>query len=101
MRSFVISLKSAVDRRLHIQEQFACKDIPFPILMRLNRKEIDELAQKYSISILDSGLSKGELGCLFSHVLLWKKAIDEQMDYIAVFEDDIYLGERANDFLIE
>jgi len=100
VKNFVISLKSASDRRLHIQEQFACKDIPFQFFDAIKPQEIDELAQKYSISILDSGLSKGELGCLFSHVLLWKKAIDEQMDYIAVFEDDIYLGERANDFLV-
>ena len=51
MRSFVISLKSAVDRRLHIQEQFACKDIPFQFFDAIEPQEIDELAQKYSISI--------------------------------------------------
>ncbi|WP_151766190.1 glycosyltransferase family 25 protein, partial [Acinetobacter colistiniresistens] len=100
MRNFVISLKSAVDRRTHIQEQFASKGIPFQFFDAIEPQEIDGLAEKYSISILGSGLSKGELGCLFSHVLLWKKAIDEQLDYIAIFEDDIYLGERANDFLI-
>ena len=31
--------------------------------------------------------------------MLWKKAVDEQLDYIAIFEDDIYLGKQAVSFL--
>jgi GR25 family glycosyltransferase involved in LPS biosynthesis len=27
------------------------------------------------------------------------KAVDEQLDYIAIFEDDIYLGKQAVSFL--
>lgn len=100
MKNFVISLKSATDRRKHIEEQFGDKGIAFDFFDAIEPPQVDELAEKYSISILNSGLSKGELGCLFSHVLLWKKAIDEQMDYIAIFEDDIYLGEGANAFLM-
>lgn len=31
----------------------------------------------------------GKQGCFLSHVLLWKKMIDEQIPWITVFEDDV------------
>ncbi len=36
-----------------------------------------------------------------SHFMLWKKCVDENLDYIALFEDDILLGEDAEKFLAE
>jgi glycosyl transferase family 25 len=35
------------------------------------------------------------LACLLSHVSLWKKVVDKKIPAIAIFEDDIYLGENA------
>ena len=34
-----------------------------------------------------------------SHYILWQKCIDENLPYIFIFEDDIFLGKNANDFL--
>ncbi len=36
-----------------------------------------------------------------SHAVLWKQALDEGLPYIAVFEDDVLLGESAEKFLAE
>ena len=43
----------------------------------------------------------GEKGCLMSHFMLWKKCVYENLDYITLFEDDILLGENAEQFLAE
>ena len=34
-----------------------------------------------------------------SHFMLWKKCVDDNLDYISIFEDDILLGENAEQFL--
>lgn len=36
-----------------------------------------------------------ELACFMSHTNIWQKMIDESRAYLAVFEDDVYLGEDA------
>ncbi|HGH6169872.1 TPA: glycosyltransferase family 25 protein, partial [Neisseria meningitidis] len=46
-------------------------------------------------------LSGVEKACFMSHTVLWKQALDESLPYIAVFEDDVLLGEGAEKFLAE
>ncbi|HGJ9820478.1 TPA: glycosyltransferase family 25 protein, partial [Neisseria gonorrhoeae] len=46
-------------------------------------------------------LSGVEKACFMSHAVLWKQALDEGVPYIAVFEDDVLLGEGAGQFLAE
>lgn len=99
MRNFVISLKSAKDRRQHIISQFSKADVEFNFFDAIEPQNAIEVANSLELNIVNLELSKGELGCLLSHVSLWKKAIDENMDYIAIFEDDIYLSLDANYFL--
>ncbi|TNL53972.1 glycosyltransferase family 25 protein [Acinetobacter bereziniae] len=99
MKSFVISLTSAEDRRAHIQEQFGNKDIPFSFFDAIEPMQLDHQAQKIGLAIQQNNLSKNELACLYSHISLWKKAVDEKMQAIAIFEDDIYLSAGAELFL--
>ena len=44
-------------------------------------------------------LTKGEKGCLISHFLLWNKCVNENLEYLKIFEDDVILGENAEVFL--
>lgn len=99
MKSFVVSLKTAVDRRTHIENQFMQQGIDFSFFDAIEPQQVEGIAAQLAIRIDNSHLSQGELGCLFSHILLWKKAIDENIDYVAIFEDDIYLGQHAKAFL--
>lgn len=99
MKSFVISLKSAEDRRAHIKEQFGNKDIPFCFFDAIEPMQLDHQAQKIGLAIQQNNLSQNELACLYSHISLWQKAVDEKMQAIAIFEDDIYLSAGAELFL--
>lgn len=99
MENFVISLKSAFDRRVHIEDQFGKKDIPFHFFDAIEPSQIDTQAEKINFTIRQGDLSRNELACLLSHVSLWQKAIDEKMSAIAIFEDDVHLSDDAELFL--
>lgn len=99
MNNYVISLSHATDRRQHIMTEFSKQDIRFRFFDAVTPDNVDTLAQKFNINIINTKLTKGELACLLSHVSLWQKMIDDDLEYIAIFEDDIYLGKNANLFL--
>ena len=99
MKNFVISLKSAKDRRAHILQQFDDKDIPFSFFDAIEPDSIVTQAEKINLTLCQSDLSQNELACLLSHVSLWQKAIDEKIPAIAIFEDDIHLSQDAELFL--
>ncbi|MFB2538689.1 MULTISPECIES: glycosyltransferase family 25 protein [unclassified Acinetobacter] len=99
-KNYVISLRSATERRCHISQEFTQQGIDFTFFDAVEPPQIAQLAEKFSMTLSDDiDLTKGEIACLLSHVSLWQKAIDDQLDYIAIFEDDIYLGTDAKQFL--
>lgn len=102
--NYVISLTSATQRREHITNEFSRQNIPFVFFDAVNWKETPShpyLSQKLNklLSQTDK-LSEGEKGCLASHLALWQKCIDLNLPYICIFEDDVILSQRANQFLI-
>lgn len=99
MENFVISLKSAIDRRAHIEDQFGKKNIPFHFFDAIEPSQIDAQAEKINFKIRQGDLTRNELACLLSHVSLWQKAVDEKMPTIAIFEDDVHLSDDAELFL--
>ena len=44
-------------------------------------------------------MTEGEVACFLSHVSIWKKMINENILYAAIFEDDVILGQNADRFL--
>lgn len=99
MKKFVISLSSATERRSHISSQFERQGIEFNFFDAVTPDIAARDAQIMKLSIHESYIAKGELACFMSHVHLWKKIVDENIPYMAIFEDDIHLGEKADYFL--
>ena len=103
MENRVISLSSAQARRKHIADTFGARGIPFRFFDALMPSEelnraMEELVPGLAKQHL---LSEVEKACFMSHVVLWKQALDEGLPYVAVFEDDVLLGENAEKFLAE
>lgn len=99
MKNFVISLIDAHERRSHIESEFIEKNIDFTFFDAINKSQIDECSQRLGLKLANADLTGGEKACLLSHVSLWKMAIDLNLDYIAIYEDDILLGAEIQDFL--
>ena len=99
MKNIVISLKTAVARREHIVKEFGKQNIGFEFFDALTADLARPLAEKMQLNIHDDFLSPGELACFMSHVSIWQKMVDEQIPHLAIFEDDILLGENSSEFL--
>ncbi|WP_043971042.1 MULTISPECIES: glycosyltransferase family 25 protein [Acinetobacter] len=99
MKNFVISLKSASDRRTHIENQFGNQSIPFQFFDAIEPVQIESQAKKINFTLHQGDLTRNELACLLSHVSLWQKVLDEKIAAIAIFEDDIHLSDDAELFL--
>ncbi|OTG83214.1 hypothetical protein B9T31_14080 [Acinetobacter sp. ANC 4558] len=99
MNNYVISLSSEVTRREHIKSEFNQKNVSFTFFDAITPPDNTECANKLGINISNSALTAGEISCFLSHIMLWKHALDNNLDYIAIFEDDIYLGQNSDLFL--
>lgn len=103
MQNHVISLASAKERRAHITDTFGARGIPFQFFDALMpSEELEQAMGELVPGLVRHNLLSGvEKACFMSHVVLWKQALDEGLPYIAVFEDDVLLGEGAEQFLAE
>ena len=99
MRNFVISLSSATLRRAHISSEFAKEKVDFEFFDAITPVTLQATSSAIGLVTKQTDLHQNEVACLLSHVVLWKKAVDEQLDYIAIFEDDIHLGRKSTSFL--
>lgn len=99
MQIQVISLTTALKRREHIQSEFGKQEISFNFFDALTPYEAEPLANELNLKYDTDRIAKGELACFMSHVALWKKMLDENIPYMAIFEDDIFLGEKSAEFL--
>ena len=94
--NYVISLTTATDRREHITKEFGKQNISFEFFDAITPNNLELKAKELGIDISNSHLTKGEIACALSHIALYHLAKEKELDYICIFEDDIYLGENAN-----
>lgn len=98
MKCKVISLQSKPERRTHITQEFGKQGIDFEFFDAITPDQVTRLAKQHGLALDGAFLTEGEKACFMSHVCLWQQMIDEDLEYLAVFEDDIYLGENAHLF---
>lgn len=101
IKSYVISLETAQQRREHITREFSDKGITFEFFDALfPSPRLDEEINKLLPNLsLQNNLTVGEKACFMSHISLWKKCLDNNLDYIAIFEDDVFMGKNSDAFL--
>lgn len=97
-KTFVINMKKNPDRLLFMTNQMRELSITFDIQEGIDGQDIhfermyghyfnDDLSRK------DMGqkLRLGEKGCALSHMKVLEKAIEEDLDYVLILEDDVEL----------
>ncbi len=99
MKNYVISLPSEIKRRTHIITEFGRRNVEFDFFDALTPKIALSKAKSMGLVIQNSYMTAGEVACFMSHVSIWNKMINENISHIAIFEDDIILGENVNHFL--
>lgn len=97
LKNYVISLTTATNRREHITSEFGKQGIEFEFFDAITPNLVEQLCQDFNIDLFNSqGLSPTEKACFLSHIAIMKKALDDNLPYISIFEDDVYLGKNAH-----
>ena len=104
MKKFIINLPDRTDRlELFHKTNPNINAEPFKYVFDGRQIDHDELIKlgfdtdkSWKDPILQTHLTKGEVGCFLSHWYVWQYAI-ESNETIIVFEDDAIIGDRYNE----
>ena len=94
IKNFVINVATNTKRQVHIQQEFDKQNIPFEFFSAITPAKNEQVAKQLNIDIKKSVSSPQELACFLSHVSLWQQCIEDNLDYIGIYEDDIFLGQQ-------
>lgn len=100
MKNVVISLASETKRRLHIENEFKKNDLNFCFFDAVTTADVPRLLKHFHLNQIPTELKPTELACLLSHLCVFEQCIQTNNDYVAIFEDDIHLGENVHTLLM-
>ncbi len=116
MKAFVINLERRKDRYEYIINNYKNDNYTIEIFKAYDGKYIENNTEEYEkqktffLNCIEnnkqkntdypynmfSEFKKGELGGFLSHLILWKKIIDENIDKVLIFEDDCIFCDNLN-----
>jgi glycosyl transferase, family 25 len=101
-RVYVISLKKSSDR--HELLSNTLEGLDYEIFWGVNGMELksDNLNEEGKLSVNGSGnnsLTSGEIGCALSHLAIYKKIVDQNLENALILEDDLVLKSKKSEGL--
>lgn len=102
MKVFVINLRKSADRKEHMKKQLGRLDIAYEFVDAVDGKALtDQEIKMHGLetfppwpSFNARQLSRFEIGCLLSHLAIYKRMIAENIEWACILEDDAVLGEN-------
>lgn len=104
MKFYIINLKHDKDRKKHMISLCNSLNITPEIINAIYGKELPNVEdyincnKEISIKRIQRILCPGEIGCIMSHQNIYKKMIEENIQYATVLEDDVDLSEDIKYF---
>lgn len=97
MKTFVISLARAENRRLAMRRQLDALGVDYEIVdavegRSLSEAELERVSDFRKMRRLGRVLSPGEIGCALSHLALYRRIVAEGLEAACVLEDDVVLS---------
>lgn len=97
---YVISLKHSQDRRESMRNQLNALQLDFKFFDAVNGSTIDKSLHKIDFDLAAASghkLLPGIIGCALSHINLYQKMIDENIEEMVILEDDVaFVPEFSN-----
>jgi glycosyl transferase, family 25 len=104
---FVINLQRSADRRTHTVNQLNDLDVPFQIIEAVDGAKLSnqEVRNNKEYGIWKCGLRtryllNEEIGCVLSHMKIYRKMISEGIELACILEDDNDYNKELKDFLV-
>ncbi len=97
---FLINLDKSTDRLQHCAAKLDKLNIQYERFSAIDGTTLtEEQRQKVycasnNITAYKKDMSDGEICCYLSHMALWKKIIEEELDYAIILEDDFELDDK-------
>ncbi|UYZ61359.1 glycosyltransferase family 25 protein [Hymenobacter weizhouensis] len=105
MKVFVISLERATERREYIKSHFSALNVDYEIIDAVDYKQLTdhEFATLASSEAMAKNpyLTKGMVACALSHVKIFKKIVNDNIEKALVVEDDVSLPKNIDTILRE
>lgn len=102
---FVVNLESSADRREFISAQLDKLGIPFEIFPAVDGRKLpqEEVDAGYdaagSVSFFGRELTRGEIGCSWSHLNIYRRMVEDKIEEALVLEDDVILCDELPEIL--
>lgn len=97
---FIINLKESSERRLKMQAQLDKTELKYEFINAINGKDLSNTELKEIVyDYPNCMLSKGEIGCALSHLAIYKKMVNENIEQAFVLEDDATLPHNIEDVI--
>lgn len=99
INTYVINLDSQKERFKWMQTQLSEQGISFERFSAINPDQLSEPWTTFWHDARRSALSKGEIGCMLSHIMIWKSLLDSEAQFALVLEDDVHTQPDLASFL--
>ncbi len=104
MKTYVINLARAVERRVYMEQQLQRLGIDYEIFpavdgQELSEEDLQQYSSKDSKKLNGRELSKNEIGCALSHLRIYEKLISSGEENVLILEDDINIGQMFVEIL--
>ncbi len=102
---FVVNLESSADRREFIGSQLAKLDLLYEIFpavdgRKVPQEELDEYYDgKAAAALFGRELTRGEIGCSWSHLNIYRWMVDNRIPEALILEDDVILNQDMKEIL--
>lgn len=102
VKVFAINLERSTDRKKHILDECKRHNLE-PILFKavdgskLSEEQLSEMVLDHKIN----GMTKKEIGCALSHIGVYKRIVDENINLALILEDDAVLNDNISSVLHE
>jgi glycosyl transferase family 25 len=102
---FVINLAHDLERKQHTLKLSHELGLSFNFIDAVNGKNLSQIQidqvydESLSVSEFGRGLTLGELGCALSHLNIYKRMIDKNIEIAVILEDDIEISDNIHQIL--
>lgn len=84
MKAYFINLDASTERLVHMTSQMQSAGIPFERFPAIDGTQVARPT--------GNTLTAGELGCIASHRAIWMQAANDDHEWTAIFEDDVFVA---------
>lgn len=92
MKSFIINLEKDTKRKEDIVRQCMEFNLDYTVMPAVDGRKLND--DELSVLIdpeKSKGMTRGEIGCSLSHYNIYKKIVDDNIEYALILEDDAQL----------